>query len=1485
MNKKTLLSFFFVFFALKAYSYSFGSGGIFYNITNSTNLTVEVTHGNELGGYFGVVTIPQTVSYNGVYYTVTGVGEKAFSACSGLTKVNFPQTVTTIGDYAFSGCNAMMEIVIPATITKIGNYVFSGCYKLSSIQFEFGKTLLALGKGSSKGSKSGLFYDCPIKSITLTRGFSILTPTSDNGYSPFANHPTIESVIYKNWTNTGSYLFYGCPNLSSVTFPDFLNTINDYSFAGCKSLKSIDIPAKVTTIGDGAFRNCSGFKTFTISSGVTSIGQYCFAGCIGLTSFTFPVNLTNIGNYAFSGCTSIKELVFEHGGNDNLTIGSGASNKLSNSIFYDCPLESVTLGRGLHYSTSKDYGYSPFANHPTLKSFTFYHLKNTGEYLLYSCSKLTSVNLGNMVRIDDYAFANCNSLSAIDIPATITTLGNSAFRNCNWFNSFKIGTGVEEIGDYCFAGCISLDDITIPGNVTSIGNYAFLNCTQIKKVAIEKGSTVLSMGYGASKGKNKGLFDDCPLESVTICRDLNYSTSKDYGYSPFAYNSTLTTATYGDGATKMTQYMFCGDASLSSVTMTKDMTAIGKCALYDCVGIKSFVMGVKNAAGDVLYSSVETIGDYAFSGCTNLTGLIFPPTLKSIGNYAFRNCTSFTNFAMEEGTEVLSLGNGSSEGEKTGLFRDCPINDVFIGRNLSYSYSPLSNIATLTEAKIGNPVIRIPNYIFQGDTGLTTLHFNQSCKLSAIGKYAFAGCTKLPPYEFPETLITIDEGAFQNCVGLNSFVLGENVETIGAYAFDGCKQLPGLIFPSSLKSIGNYAFRNCTSFNNFTFEESEETLTLGNGSSAGEKTALFRDCPIKKVFIGRNLSYSYAPLYGVASLTEAGFGNPVTRIPNYILQNASELNSVYFNKSCKVTAVGKYAFDGCSKLPKLDLPESITTYDEGAFRGCTGITSFIIPSTVTNIGNYVFNNCTSLATVVIEDGGETLTLGYNGDSGDDNKNGKGLFYDCPLVSVYIDRPLSYKPQSRYGNSPFARITSLKKFQMGENVVTLNSQYLRECTGIEEISVPESVTSLELSAFYGCSGLKSITLSPNLKTIANYVFYGCTSLTRMTIPASVTSIGNYAFGSCTNLSKLFIKDGDQTLSLGYGASQGEAYGLFYDCPLESLYLGRTLSYTGNSKYGYSPFAKQNLLSEVTIGPQVTALGWSVFHSCPSITELYIPSSVRKIDSSFSWNCSGLKKVIILGSTPPTTDTSNALLYGTGENCLFYVMNPDKYKLANVWKNYADKIEACCEIYSNFTYSGDGHVIGYQTDFPIVLDNRDTEAIDAGTYQKRIEVTYQTNGYSINDILNYEYTIKKAPLTIAARSCSRYFGKENPEFKVKYQGFVNDEDEKALTKEPIVTTKATNSSPAGEYDIIVSGAEAKNYEISYVSGTLTILPTPVGDLNGDDKVDKTDLSLLVDYIMGKNPLGIDKNTADVNKDGKVNAADVTKVVDIIKTQAKK
>ena len=473
--------------------------------------------------------------------------------------------------------------------------------------------------------------------------------------------------------------------------------------------------------------------------------------------------------------------------------------------------------------------------------------------------------------------------------------------------------------------------------------------------------------------------------------------------------------------------------------------------------------------------------------------------------------------------------------------------------------------------------------------------------------------------------------------------------------------------------------------------------------------------------------------------------------------------------------------------------------------------------------------------------------------------------------------------TRISDNMFLGVSELNSVEINESgkLQSVGKDAFNGCSKLPTPTFPNTVTAFEQGAFKDCVSFTDFDMPENLVSIGSYAFQNCAGLTKFIFPATLTSIGNYAFSGCTGVKEVAFKDGEETLALGYGASKGKAYGLFNDSQLEELYLGRTVSYETKSDYGYSPFYMQEALAKVTIGSKVTALPYCIFYGT-AIQELYIPSSVRTLHSSFANNCQNLKKVIIIGLTPPTTDTYNTLLSNSAEDSKFYVFFPDNYKSAKVWKDYAAKIEACCEIYSDFTYSGDGHVIGYKTDFPIVLDNRDTEAIDAGTYQKRIDVTYTTNGYSIKDVLNYEYTIKKAPLTITAESCSRNFGAENPEFKLLYDGFVNDEDEKVFTKEPTVTTKATIDSPVGEYDIVVSGAEAKNYEISYVNGVLTIIPSQqaVGDVNGDGEVNAKDVVDLVDYMIGMKSFAF--SAADVNGDGKVNSADVVMLSILIMKQ---
>ena len=919
--------------------------------------------------------------------------------------------------------------------------------------------------------------------------------------------------------------------------------------------------------------------------------------------------------------------------------------------------------------------------------------------------------------------------------------------------------------------------------------------------------------------------------------------------------------TIGEGA-----FRYC--ISLEEYTIPSQILTIEDNAFMDCSKLKKILIG----------PSVKTVGNSVFRNCEKLANVTISPSVKSIGNYAFNGCTSLERVVIVESDEWLTLGcnnyhyyNNDPEGR--GLFFDCPLTSVYIGRNLSYNTgddygnSPFSKIETLTEAHFGDPVKTIQPYLFRDCKSLKTLLYKSQCAPTSIEKYAFWGCTSLTETDivFPESVQTIGEGAFRYCISLEGYTIPNHITTVENRAFMNCEKLAAIVVKPSVKSIGNYAFNGCTSLTGVVFEEGDETLTLGynnyhKNNSDPEGRGLFFDCPLIPTFIGRNLSYNTDSNYGTSpfakneSLTKVHFGNPIKSIPAYLLYGCKSMTTLEYNSNCAPTVVGSYAFCGCKLLTwdNISLPLSIETIEDGAFKNCESIRSIVIKPAVKSIGNYVFNGCTKITGVVFEECEETLSLGYNNYHNNNSApEGKGLFYDCPLISTFIGRNLSYYTGSNYGTSPFANFSTLTSALIG-NPVTRIPDYIFQgdtelnkiefnkncqlqsigkyafdgCVNLSTPQFPSTVTVFEEGAFRGCTNFMDFELPENLETIGSYAFQNCTGFTTFTFLASMTSIGNYAFSGCTGVKELTFADGEGTLALGYGASQGKNYGLFNDCPLEELYLGRTVSYdiNSNGNTGYSPFYKQEGLDKITVGPNVKELPYCIFWGS-AINEIYVPSSVTTVHSSFVNNCPNLKNVIILGATPPSVDNANTLLSGSAEASKFYVFFPEKYKSAKNWSNYADKIDVCCEIYSDLTYSGEGHAIGYKTDFPIVLENRDTETTEAGTYKKRIDVTYTTNGYNLKDVLDYEYTIKKAPLTITANSYTRSYGEENPELTFEYDGFVDGEDEKVITKEPVATTKATATSGVGEYDITVSGAEAKNYEITYVKATLTVTKAPL------------------------------------------------------------
>ena len=226
-------------------AHDFEVDGIYYNITSEVDKTVEVTYsGNSSSAvdyeYSGSVTIPETVTYNANTYSVTTIGDDAFSQCSGLTCITIQNSVTSIGVRAFSGCSGLTSAEIGNGVTSIGSAAFWNC--------------------------SGLTFVKIPKSVTIIKDLA----------------------------------FWNCSGLTSVEIGNNVISIENNAFYYCSALVSVKIPNSVTSIGDGAFFECSSLTSVEIGNGVATIGDRAFYNCPNLNSITslsqYPPTVTGPNN-------------------------------------------------------------------------------------------------------------------------------------------------------------------------------------------------------------------------------------------------------------------------------------------------------------------------------------------------------------------------------------------------------------------------------------------------------------------------------------------------------------------------------------------------------------------------------------------------------------------------------------------------------------------------------------------------------------------------------------------------------------------------------------------------------------------------------------------------------------------------------------------------------------------------------------------------------------------------------------------------------------------------------------------------------------------------------------------------------------------------------------------------------------------------------------------------------------------------------------
>ena len=1277
--------------------------------------------------------------------TVQRIGQNAFDGCRGLERLEIPASVTYIAPEAF------FFVICPITVAE-GNTSY---FDENGVIYSTGKKLL-LYAGAVEGAfqipdgveeiGAAAFSGAKLSDVTIPGS------VTDIGRAAFFNCWQLQSVTLPGSVQSmGNQLFGYCNNLVEATIGDGISVIPTMIFDNCTALTSVSIPRTVTRIENRAFIGCDALETVHYAGSAEDWGSVTVAdGNEALSNANFYFNGETGG--LLPGKVTLTGAV---AGENGITV---SWRRAANAARYNVYRKAAGETDWTIIATVEDTSYTDVAvEMGVLYTYTVRGIASDGETLSPSTTDVTVLMTDRpsggcgVNGSDDYSVrwvlgedgtltisgtgAMCDEempwwefesqIKRVVIESGVTTVGSNAFNGCSNLTAVELPDTLTAIGDYAFAWS-NVAEITIPDGVVTIGASAFWR-TALADVVIP--DSVTTIGAGA--------FWETKLVDVVIPDSVT-----TIGESAFRYCEEMQTLYLGSGLTTVEGYAF--DRCEVAVTLSVDNRAFvlednallnaektrliqyfkgpadtDRAETYTIpTGVEEICSGAFDCCDDlktiVIPNTVQRIGQEAFGQCDNLEELTIPASVTKIESSAFLYNRYPVHVAAANTAYCSEDGVVYSKNKDTLCYAGAAAGAYSIPNGVAFIGDTAASGAAITSLTLPASVEKIGDEAFQDCGQLQTLTFLGSIK--EIGYSTFSGCHSLNRVTIPEGLKKISASAFSSCTDLRSVTIPKSVTTIEWGAFEACDALLDVYYAGSK---ADWERINIDEYNAplidaaIHYDGSTETLvpdvvTLGEAEANADGVVVTWEKATNAVWYKvyrkdavntrwtviatvRNTSYTDRDVEEGATYTYTVRGvasDGKTLSPSYDTTGVSVkvgtepenlgrgncgaggLNDrsvrwiLTSDGTMTISGTGAMAMWEAEEYPWQELRDQIrsvvirtgvTTVGSYAFSDCNNLETVEFPNTLTTIGEGAFMN-SHLRDVVIPDSVRTIESNAFA--------GCGLMYKLSLgsgLTTIGDFAFEWC-------SPSVRISEDNRAFVMEDGALFNAgktKLIRFFSDwVTSYTIPTGVKEIGAGAFEGSWNLKTITIPDGVQSIRTRAFAQLWKLERLTIPASVTEIAVDAFlfivcpitvaadntAYCSQNDALYSKNKDTLL---YAAGATGAFNIpntvvtieenaFADSTISSVTIPNSVKTIGS--WAFSGCVN---LRTVTLPASVTEIGEGVFGGCTNLTSVRIPVSVKTIQKWAFAECEALTDVYYDGSE---ADWKKIVIYEDGNEPL-------------------------------------------------------------------------------------------------------------------------------------------------------------------------------------------------------------------------------------------